>query len=145
MRLNISANNTLQRGSTLNYILLRLAGVRYLTLIDVHSGYHNLKLDEQSLYLTTLSSPFGRYRYTLWPFGVTSVGDMFQKEIEKLICGMPNVFRTADDTLIAGFDEQGRDHNSILHKVLRIYRQANWKLNKDKCLLDAPAFLSSVK
>ena len=48
---------------TLN-ILPRLAGVKYLTLIDTSSGYHNLKLDEQSSYLTTFSCPFGRYSMT---------------------------------------------------------------------------------
>ena len=39
------------RGLTLNDILPRLAGVKNLTLIDTGSGYHNLKLDEQSSYL----------------------------------------------------------------------------------------------
>ena len=35
------------RGLTLNDILIRLAGIKYLTLNDVSSGYHNLKLEEQ--------------------------------------------------------------------------------------------------
>ena len=47
---------------------------------------------------------------------------------------MLNIFGLADDILIAGFDEQGRDHDAMLDKVLRIYRQENMKLNKDKCL-----------
>ena len=36
--------------------------------------------------------------------------------------------------LIAGFDHMGRDYDATLNKVLRICRQANLKLNKDKCL-----------
>ena len=39
----------------LNSILLWLADVKYLTLIYASSAYHNLKLDEKSLYLTTIS------------------------------------------------------------------------------------------
>ena len=38
---------------------------------------------------------------------------------------MPNVFRIGDDILIAGFDEQGKDHEETLDKVLWICRQAN--------------------
>ena len=56
---------------------------------------------------------------------------MFKKKIDEIICGMPNVFTIADDILIAGFDEQGRDNNAILDKVIRICRQANLKLSKD--------------
>ena len=44
------------------------------------------------------------------------------------------VFGIADDILIAGFDDMGRDHDATLISVLRICRQVNLKLNKDKCL-----------
>ena len=60
---------------------------------------------------------------------------MFQKKIDELFIGMPNLFGIADDILIAGFDEWGKDHDETLEKVLQLYRQVNLKLNKDKCLL----------
>ena len=61
---------------------------------------------------------------------------MFQKKTDELFSGMPNVFRTADDILIAGFDEWCKDLDMTLEKVLQLCRQANIKLliNKDKCL-----------
>ena len=68
----------------LNDILPRLVGIKYLTLIDASSGYHNLKLDEQSSYSTTFSCPFRGYRYMQLPCGVAPAGDMFQKKIDKL-------------------------------------------------------------
>ena len=52
-------------------------------------------------------------------------GDIFQKKIEKLFNGMANIFSIADDILIVGFDELGRDHDATLDTLLRIYRQAN--------------------
>ena len=42
----------IHRDPTLNNILLRLVRVKYLTLIDASSGYHNLKPDEMLSYLT---------------------------------------------------------------------------------------------
>ena len=59
---------------------------------------------------------------------------MFQKKIDELFSGMPNVFSIADDILIACFKEQGRHHYATLDKVLGICRQTNLKLNKAKCL-----------
>ena len=47
---------------------------------------------------------------------------------------MPNAFGIADDILITDFDKQGRDHDATLGKVLRVFRKANLKLNKDRCL-----------
>ena len=44
------------------------------------------------------------------------------------------MFGIADDILIVKFSDMGRDHDATLNKVLRICRQANLKLNKDKCL-----------
>ena len=43
-------------------------------------------------------------------------------------------FGIADDILIEGFDEQGRDQNATLDKVLTIYVQGNLKLNKGRPL-----------
>ena len=59
---------------------------------------------------------------------------MFQKKIHELFSGKPNVFSIADDILIAGFNEQSKDHDEILENVLKVCSQANLKLNKDKCL-----------
>ena len=123
-----------QREPALNDILPRLAGMKYLTLIDVSSGYHNLKLDEKSSYFITFSCPFGRYRYIRLLFGTAQAADKFWKKIDELFSDMSNVFGIADDILIAGFDKQSKDHDKKLEKVLQVCRQANLKLNKDECL-----------
>ena len=50
---------------------------------------------------------------------------MLQKKIDELFSGMPNVFGIAGEILIAGFNEQGKDHYEILDKVLWVCWQAN--------------------
>ena len=42
-----------------------------LTVLDCHKGYWHQQLDEQSSYMTTFNTEFGRYRYTVMPFGAT--------------------------------------------------------------------------
>ena len=61
VRLNETLIRPVHRCPTLNDILPRLKNVKYMSIIDTSSGYHNLKLDEKSSYLTTFACPFGWY------------------------------------------------------------------------------------
>ena len=60
-QLNKVLDRPIHRGPTLNDVLPRFAGVKYIMFIDVSSGYDNL--DKQSSYLTTFSLQIGRHRY----------------------------------------------------------------------------------
>ena len=57
---------------------------------------------------------------------------MFQMKIDKLFQGLPNVFDIANDILIAGFDDLGRDHDEAVGEALEIFRKSSLKLNKEK-------------
>ena len=52
-RLNKALLRPIHRSMMLNYILPMLAGVKYISLIDMSSGYHNVKQDDKLSYLTT--------------------------------------------------------------------------------------------
>ena len=59
---------------------------------------------------------------------------MIQKKINKLFSNIPNDFGIAGDILTVGFDANSRKHGVRLEQVLQRCRQANLKLNKEKCL-----------
>ena len=104
-----------------------------MSTIDLNLGYHNLKLDKQSSYLTTFACPFGRYRYKWLPFRAMPAGDMFQCKIDEIFNDMPNVFGIADNILVIGYDKDGTDHDEAVYKVLKQCQDVNLKLNKEKC------------
>ena len=132
-RLNQALIRPIHRGTTLNDILPKLNGVKYMSIIDASLGYYNLQLDTKSSYLTTFARPFGRYQYKCLPFGAVPVGDMFQCKIDEIFNDMPNIFGIVDDILVIGYNEDGTDHDTTVHKVLRWCKEVNLKLNKDKC------------
>ena len=132
-QLNHALIRPVHRGPTLNNTLPRLNNVQYMSIIDASSGYHNLKLDKQSSYLTTFSCPFGRYQYKHLPFRAVPVGNMFQHKIDEIFNDMPNVFGIADDILVMRYDKNGADHGKAVHGVLRQCQDVNLKLNKEKC------------
>ena len=114
VRLNQALIRPVHRGPTLNDIFLKLNNVKYLSLIDARPGYHNLKLDESSTYLTTFVCQFGRERYKRLPFGAAPPGDMFQHKIDEIFKNFPNVFGIADDILVVGYDTDRKDHDEML-------------------------------
>ena len=63
VRLNQALIRPVHRGPTLNNLLPRLNNVQYMLIIDMTLGYHNLKLDKKSSYVTTFTCPFGQYWY----------------------------------------------------------------------------------
>ena len=65
---------------TLSDILPELSGARYLSKLDARSGYWTIKLDNDSSYLTTFNTPYGRYPFLRLPFGLKSAQDEFQRD-----------------------------------------------------------------
>ena len=104
-----------------------------MSIINASSGYHNLNLDKQSLFVTTFACPFGRYRYKHLPFGAVPAGDMFQCKIDKIFNDMPIVFCIADNILVIGYGKDGTDHEKAVYKVLKQCQDVNLILNKEKC------------
>ena len=127
------------RGPILNDILPKLNNPKYLSLIDTSSGYHNLKLDKKSSYLTTFACHFGRHRYKCPPYGPALAGNMFQRKTDEIFNDMPNVLAIADDILVAGYEADGIGHNETVQRVLQRCRQVNLQLNKDKCHFRSPS------
>ena len=104
-----------------------------MSMIDASSSYHNLWLDMQSSYLTAFTCLFGRYCYKHLPFGAVPVGNMFQRKFDEIFNDIPNIFGTADNILVIGYDKDGADHDKAVYNVLSQCWDVNLKLNKDKC------------
>ena len=113
---------SVHRGLTLNDILPRLTGTKYLILINMSSGYHNLKVDEKSSYLTTFSCTFDRYWYIRLLFWDSISIRYVPKENTWIIQWYVKCIWYCWWHLIAWFDELAKDHDKTLEKVLQLYR-----------------------
>ena len=128
MQCNQTLIRPIHRGPTLNNILPKLNNLQHVSIINANLGYHNLKLDKQSSYLTTFACPFGIY-HSEQPWQATC----FNIKLMKFLNNMPNVFGIADDILLIGYAKDGMDHDKAVYNLLRQCQDVNLKLNKDKC------------
>ena len=103
-----------------------------MTVCDCHKGYWHQELDEASSFLTTFTTEFGCYRYTVMPFGVTVAGDVFQHKLDQWFGQIPNVIVIVDDIIVVGKMQNHRDHDQALTTLLHTARKCNARLNYDK-------------
>ena len=95
-----------------------IAGTCTLTVLDCCKGYWHQQLDEESSYMTTFNTEFGRYRYAVMPFGATVAGDVFQHKLDECFGHIPNLIVIADDIMVVGKQPNHKDHDQALTTFL---------------------------
>lgn len=117
-------------------LLPDLSKAKVFSVCDVKNGFWHVELDEDSSYLTTFGTPFGRYRWLKMPFGISPAPKYFQHRLDQAIEGLPGVRTVADDILISGegdtVQEAVKDHDKKLLTLLERCREKEVKLNKEK-------------
>ena len=133
-------NKAIQRENyvlpTIEDIATRLHGAKVFPKLDVRNGFWHILLDEESSYLTTFHTPFGRYRWRRMPFGICSAPEVFQRRMHELIEGLTGIEVVADDFLVVGFGkdvaEATADHDKHLLAFLQRCKEKKIVLNAEK-------------
>lgn len=111
-------------------IFASLQGGQLFSKLDLSNAYNQLELDDESQNLCTLSTHLGLFRVKRLPFGVKTAGAIFQKTIETLLRGIPNVMNFMDDIVVTGPDFQS--HLRTLETVLKKLQSVGLRLNINK-------------
>ncbi len=112
-------------------IVSRLGEARYMSVLDANQAFYQVRLDEESSYLCTMNTPYGRYRFLRLPYGIKSASEVFHRLVTQSFENMEGVESFVDDILVWGRDRD--EHDRRLADVLEKLRKMNLKLNKDKC------------
>jgi RNase H-like domain found in reverse transcriptase/Reverse transcriptase (RNA-dependent DNA polymerase)/Integrase zinc binding domain len=116
-------------------IQLKLYGAILFSKLDVSSAFFHLKLSKRSMDMTCFKAPSTTgtkiYRFCRLVFGVNCAPEIFQREMERILEGIPRIVIYIDDVLIAARD--AAELESITALVLARLAANNLTLNKDKC------------
>ena len=106
---------------------------QYFSTLDAKSGYWTKKRDEQSQLLNAFNTPFKKYCFVCLPFELSASSEIFCKEMDQVLSGVPGTFPCADDVYVQGSTEERHDIH-LLETVQRTY-QAGLKFNPNKCCI----------
>ena len=80
-------------------ILPELGKAKIFTKLDCKDGYWQIKFTEESSFLTTFATPFGRHKWNRMPFGISPANEIFQLCLHEAVEGLDGVYAIADDIL----------------------------------------------
>lgn len=111
-----------------------LGGKNCFSLLDLKNGFHQLKMDEQSVKYTAFVTPNGQYEYTRMPFGLKNGPAVFQRFVTNIFRDMieaGELIIYIDDILIATNGVES--HLKILKKVFERLLEYGLEIKLKKC------------
>ncbi|KAL7727252.1 hypothetical protein ACLKA6_016010 [Drosophila palustris] len=118
----------------IHHILERLRNARYISTLDLKSGYWQIPMARGSREYTAFTVPGrGLFHWKVMPFGLHSAPATFQRALDSVIGPdmEPYAFAYLDDIIVSRASLE--EHVRNLGEVLRRLRQANLRLNRAKC------------
>ncbi|XP_047986190.1 uncharacterized protein K02A2.6-like isoform X1 [Leguminivora glycinivorella] len=122
-------------------LFTNLSNNSYFTKLDLSHAYNQYELDEASKCYTVINTHRGLFKYNRLVYGLSSSPGIFQKMMQSVLQGIPNVLNFLDDILITGADLD--DHLKTINEVFSRLESCGLKLKKSKCvfLADKVTFL----
>ena len=114
-------------------ILDSLGRSKYFSVLDLHSGFHQIPIEESSRDITSFSTNQGSFRYKVLPFGLNISPNSFTRMMNLAFAGLTpdQCFIYMDDIIVTGCSE--KHHLSNLSNVFATCRKYNLKLKPSKC------------
>ena len=112
----------------------KMSNKKFFCKLDLSDAYYQIRLEEKSKEVTTINTPFGRYRFNRLPYGIKNFPAVLQREMEKMIGEHPNIIVFQDDILIGA--EQQQELTKLRQEVLSKLQMAEVVFNESKSIME---------
>ena len=111
----------------------RLRGVRVYSKIDLHTGYHQLRVREADIPKTAFRTQYGHFEFTVMLFGLTNAPTAFMDLMNRVFQLFLDQFVVVfvDDILI--YSQSEVEHEDHLRIVLQLLRDHQLYVKFSKC------------
>lgn len=111
----------------------QIGKAKYFTILDLASGYHQLKINEADAHKTAFATDFGLFQFVRMPFGLKNSPACFQRCIDKALVGLQGVtlFVFIDDIVI--YSQTLEEHEIKFRELMERLVKYNLKVQLEKC------------
>ncbi|GJZ81642.1 putative reverse transcriptase domain-containing protein, partial [Tanacetum coccineum] len=117
----------------INDLFDQLQGSRVYSKIDVRSGYHQLRVREEDVPMTTFNTRLGHYEFQVMPFGLTNAPAVFMNLMNRVCKPYLDRFVIVfiDDILV--YPKSRKEHEGNLKLILRLLKKEELYTKFSKC------------
>ncbi|MCP4459317.1 MAG: RNA-directed DNA polymerase, partial [Cytophagales bacterium] len=119
--------------------LNELVNVKYLSTLDLSSGFWQIPVAEDSIEKTAFVVHGGLFEFLRLPFGLCNSPSTFQRHMAEVIRGLIGVLCYIDDIIV--FSKSWEEHLQNLRALFDRLRQYDLKLKPKKCTFAASEVL----
>ncbi|GJW25372.1 putative reverse transcriptase domain-containing protein [Tanacetum coccineum] len=130
----------------INDLFDQLQGLSVYSKIDMRSGYHQLRIKEEDIPITTFRTRYGHFEFQVMPFGLTNAPAVFMDLMNRVCKPYLDKFVIVfiDDILVYSKDEE--EHGKHLKIILELIKKERLYAKFPKCdfWLDSVQFMGHV-
>ncbi|KAD7477060.1 hypothetical protein E3N88_00196 [Mikania micrantha] len=111
----------------------QLQGVQYFSKIDLRSGYHQLRIQEEDIPKTAFRTRYGHYEFMVMPFGLTNAPAVFTDLMNRVCKPYLDQFVTVFIDNILIYSRTEKEHEQHLRTVLELLKEEQLYTKFSKC------------
>lgn len=114
-------------------LLDRLQGAKIFSKLDLRSGYHQIRINEEDVQKTAFGTRYGQYEFMVLPFGLSNAPSAFMRLMNEVLDPLLDicVIVFIDDILV--FSKNRKQHVIDLRRVLELLRKHQLFAKLSKC------------
>ena len=116
----------------IEHIWYKLRKAKYLSAIDLRSGYHHIPIAENDCHKSAFVCEYGKFEFKRASFGISTCPDYLKSLMNKLFFDCDSFCIVYMDDLLV-FSESEEEHLKHLETIFEKFRNADLKLKLSKC------------
>ena len=92
-------------------------GCKYFTTLDIKDAYYSIPVRPADKHILTIATPLGNFQYNFLPMGLATSSCYYQRLMNEVAAGLPNVFAYLDDIIV--LSQTKKQHAQLLVQTVR--------------------------